>query len=77
MISKCYDTAAEATKVELDKPENKKDPYYEQAEFSYFLVKYRSGYPEYKEKIQKLIADTQDQELKSQLQIVYDNEVVQ
>ena len=35
MISKCYDTAAEASKFELDKPENKKDPYYEQAEFSY------------------------------------------
>lgn len=77
MISKCYDTADEATKVELDKPENKRDPYYRRAEFSYFLVKYKSGYPECKEKMQKLIADTQDQELKSQLQIVHHNEVVQ
>ncbi|MDC5235428.1 hypothetical protein NRA21_04610 [Acinetobacter baumannii] len=74
LINKCYDTTAEALKIELDKPENKADPNYKLAEFSYLLVKYKGGHLEYKEKMQKFIADTKDEKLKASLKNIYDVE---
>lgn len=76
LINKCYDTTAEALKIELDKPENKADPDYKLAEFSYLLVKYKGGHPEYKEKMQKFISDTKDEKLKASLKTIYEVEVV-
>ncbi|MDC4364547.1 hypothetical protein NQ654_17880, partial [Acinetobacter baumannii] len=74
-LNKCYDYVAEVLKVELDKPENKKDPNYKQGEFSYLLAKYKAGHPEYKEKMQKYIADTKDEKLKASFTTIYDVEV--
>lgn len=74
-LNKCYDYVAEVLKVELDKPENKKDPNYNQGEFSYLLAKYKAGHPEYKEKMQKYIADTKDEKLKATFTTIYDVEV--
>ncbi|HHY2118713.1 hypothetical protein VXR69_15925 [Acinetobacter baumannii] len=74
-INRCYDYVAEVLKLELNKPENKKDPNYKQAEFSYLLVKYKAGHLEYKEKMQKFIADTQDEKLKNAFKTIYDAEV--
>ncbi|OFD28550.1 hypothetical protein A1D06_04650, partial [Acinetobacter baumannii] len=71
-INRCYDYVAEVLKVELNKPENKKDPNYKQAEFSYLLVKYKAGHLEYKEKMRKFIDSTNDEALKASLQTVYD-----
>lgn len=74
-INRCYDYVAEVLKVELNKPENKKDPNYKQAEFSYLLVKYKAGHLEYKEKMRKFIDSTNDEALKASLQTVYDAEI--
>lgn len=74
-INKCYDSVADVLKVELDKPENKKDPNYKQGEFSYLLAKYKGGHLEYRDKMKNFIADTKDPKLKSWLQNVYDSEV--
>lgn len=74
-INKCYDHLAEVLKVELNKPENKKDPNYKQAEFSYLLVKYKAGHLEYKEKMKKFIDSTNDEVLKVSLKTIYDAEV--
>lgn len=75
LINKCFDTAAEALKVELDKPENKKDPNYKLGEFSYLLTKYKGGHPEYKVKMQKFIENTKDEKLKASLKNIYFVEV--
>lgn len=75
-INKCYDYVAEVLKVELNKPENKKDPNYKQGEFSYLLAKYKAGHPEYKEKMKRFIDSTNDETLKASLKTVYDAEVV-
>jgi len=75
-INKCYDYVAEVLKVELNKPENKKDPNYKQGEFSYLLAKYKGGHPEYKEKMKRFIDSTNDETLKASLKTVYDAEVV-
>lgn len=75
LINKCFDTVAEALKVELDKPENKANPNYKQAEFSYLLAKYKGGHSEYKEKMHKFIEGTNDEALKASLRTIYDAEV--
>ncbi|EOQ73004.1 hypothetical protein [Acinetobacter lactucae] len=75
-INKCYDYVAEVLKVELNKPENKKDPNYKLGEFSYLLAKYKAGHPEYKEKMKRFIDSTNDETLKASLKTVYDAEVV-
>lgn len=74
LIAQCFDEAANVLKVELDKPENKKDPNYKQGEFSYLLAKYKGGHPEYKQKMQKYIADTKDEKLKANLTTIYNVE---
>lgn len=75
LIHKCFDHAAEALKVELEKPELKSSPNYKLAEFSYLLTKYKAGHFEYKEKMQKHIEDTKDENLKITLKNVYSVEV--
>jgi len=75
LIAQCFDESANVLKVELDKPENKKDPNYKQGEFSYLLAKYKGGHPEYKQKMQKYIADTKDEKLKASFTTIYDVEV--
>ncbi len=74
-INRCYDYVAEVLKVELNKPENKKDPNYKLAEFSYLLVKYKAGHLEYNEKMRKFIDSTNDEALKASLKTVYDAEI--
>ncbi|MBJ9720677.1 hypothetical protein I5515_02555 [Acinetobacter calcoaceticus] len=75
VISQCFDKAAEVLKVELDKPENKTNPDYKQGEFTYLLAKYKAGHLEYKQKIQKYIADTKDEKLKASFTTIYNVEV--
>lgn len=74
LITQCFDEAANVLKVELGKPENKTDPNYKQGEFSYLLAKYKGGHPEYKQKMQKYIADTKDEKLKANLTTIYNVE---
>lgn len=74
-INQCFDTAATVLKTALDKPENKTEPDYKQGEFSYLLAKYKAGHLEYKDKMQKFIADTQDEKLKKAFKTIYDAEV--
>ncbi|MBE2165400.1 hypothetical protein IIQ44_03670 [Acinetobacter oleivorans] len=75
LITQCFDDAAFILKAQLDKPENKADPEYKQGEFTYLLAKYKGGHPEYKEKMQKYIADTKDENLKASFTTIYDVEV--
>jgi len=75
LINKCYDNVAGVLKVELDKPENKTDPNYKLGEFSYLFAKYKGGHPEYKQKMQRYIADTKDEKLKASLKRMYDLEI--
>ncbi|EHU2649441.1 hypothetical protein [Acinetobacter baumannii] len=74
LINKCYDNVADVLKVELDKPENKRDPDYKIGEFSYLYAKYKAGHPEYKEKMQEYIAETKDEKLKATLTSLYNVE---
>ncbi|MCG9515194.1 hypothetical protein MCL26_08745 [Acinetobacter pittii] len=74
-INKCYDHVAKVLRVELNKPENKKDPNYKQGEFAYLLAKYKGGHPEYKEKMKKFINSINDEAIKNSLKTVYDVEV--
>lgn len=75
VISQCFDKAAEVLKVELHKPENKTNPDYKQGEFTYLLAKYKAGHLEYKQKMQKYIADTKDEKLKASFTTIYNVEV--
>lgn len=70
----CHANAAKQIKIELDKVD-KKDSGYGQAQFTYFMEMYKAGHNEYKDKMQKIIANTQDVTIKTLLSKGYNNEV--
>lgn len=70
----CHANAAKQIKIELDKVD-KSDSGYGQAQFTYFMEMYKTGHNEYKDKMQKIIASTQDVTIKTLLSKVYNNEI--
>lgn len=75
LIAQCFDESANVLKAELDKPENKTNPDYKQGEFTFLLAKYKAGHLEYKDKMQKFIADIKDEKLKASFKTIYEVEV--
>ncbi|WP_151869893.1 hypothetical protein [Acinetobacter sp. TUM15509] len=75
-LPKCYETAANLIKIELDKPEIKNNPEHPYSEWSYYFFMYQAGHHEYKEKMTNLIKSTANPKIKSDLQTAFDEEVL-